>query len=115
MRRRTTLKGMLATAVASLVPARIQAASDSSSGSTHHTIEIGQFKFSPASLSVRTGDHITWINRDIVPHTATADDGSWDTGEIGTNASSEIVISADFGQSYYCRFHPSMKANVSIA
>jgi len=47
-----------------------------------HDIEIKEFAFNPSILEVRPGDQIRWTNRDISPHTATAEDGSWDTGEL---------------------------------
>jgi len=47
-----------------------------------HDIEIKSFAFNPSVLEVRPGDQIRWVNRDISPHTATAEDGSWDTGEL---------------------------------
>jgi len=43
-------------------------------------------------LSVQIGDRVTWTNLDIVPHTATTTDGSWDGGEFGLNESVEIVV-----------------------
>ena len=108
MNRRTFVKDVLAAIAASTTS--ILARPVSASSPTHHTIEIREFEFSPPSIVVEVGDRITWINQDIVPHTATAADGSWDTGEIAANARAELVVRASFGESYYCRFHPSMQA-----
>jgi len=40
-----------------------------------HVVEIRNLEFTPKELVVATGDTITWINYDLVPHTVTADDG----------------------------------------
>jgi len=52
---------------------------------TAHIIEIRDFVFSPISVEVKAGDTITWTNFDIVPHTATAIDHSWDSHTSKTN------------------------------
>lgn len=80
--------------------------------STEHVVEIVGFKFIPKSLAVKAGDTITWINKDIAPHTATADDSSFDTGELKQNESGSITVSSDQTISYFCRFHPTMKAKL---
>lgn len=80
-----------------------------------HMIEIHQFAFKPANVNIKLGDTVVWINKDIVPHTATAVDGSWTTGSIGFNESESLVFDNEVLLSYYCRFHPSMKAVLSMA
>jgi len=79
-----------------------------------HRIETGDFKFSPTRVEVSVGDTITWVNHDITPHTATAVDGSWDTGELVKGAEASIAVTADMGSGYFCAFHPMMKAQLSI-
>lgn len=79
------------------------------SESRDHEIEITNFAFVPATVDARVGDTITWINRDIVPHTATGEDDSWDTGSINSNESKSLVVTAEMVSDYFCRFHPTMK------
>jgi plastocyanin len=75
---------------------------------TLHQVEIQNFAFSPARLEVAVGDTVVWTNRDFVPHTATADSGSWDSGGLSTGQSWKLVIQQ--GGAYHCAFHPTMKA-----
>ena len=82
--------------------------------SDEHVVEISRFKFSPAGLSVKACDVVTWINRDIAPHTATALDGSWDTGRLDHGESRRLVIEPGMTTSYYCRFHPMMKSALQL-
>jgi plastocyanin len=77
-----------------------------------HTVIISGFQFTPESLQVNAGDTIIWINQDIVPHTATAVDNSWDTGTIVSQGQTEIVVSAAQSLSYYCFYHPGMKGTL---
>lgn len=79
-----------------------------------HVIEIRNFKFSPARITVRPGDKVTWLNRDIVPHTATADDKSWDTGSLANNRSESVLMTGNIRAAYFCRFHPKMTAEFEI-
>ena len=79
-----------------------------------HTVIISDFKFTPEVLTVNPGDTVIWINQDIVPHTATATDKSWDTGFIGSNESNEMVIKHSQTLSYYCLYHPNMTATLAL-
>ncbi|MEM9472513.1 MAG: plastocyanin/azurin family copper-binding protein [Pseudomonadota bacterium] len=80
-----------------------------------HRVEINGFRFTPDRLGVSVGDTITWINRDIAPHTATATDGGWNTGELVKDAEASITVISGMQTTYFCAFHPMMKARFSIA
>jgi plastocyanin len=80
-----------------------------------HQVDIKGFKFSPRSLKVAAGDKIVFTNKDRAPHTATANDNSWDTGNLSKNQSAEIVVAADSFTGYFCRIHPNMKAKLIIS
>lgn len=77
-------------------------------------IEISGFTFLPESPDVRPGDVVVWKNMDIVPHTATAKDESWDSGSIESGGAWEMTIADELIESYFCRFHPSMVAALAI-
>lgn len=82
--------------------------------STHHVIAIEQFRYSSVSLDAALGDKITWKNNDIVPHTATAENGSWDTGELKYGETYSLIVVENMGLYYYCRFHPIMAATLQL-
>lgn len=82
------------------------------SAAENHLVTISSFKYEPEKLEIKPGDSVTWINRDIVPHTATAIDKSWDTGEILSGASRTIIFSNDHIKNYFCVYHPMMKGEV---
>lgn len=79
-----------------------------------HRVEIKELKYIPEVVQVRPGDIITWINRDIVPHTASAKDNSWDTGLIKSGETRSQIVTAGMSVVYFCRFHPGMTAQLKI-
>jgi plastocyanin len=76
-------------------------------------ITIDDLDFSPAEVKATVGDTITWINKDIVAHTATVR-GDWDV-TIPANRSASVVLKKTGTVEYYCRFHPNMKGRITIA
>ena len=89
-------------------------ASSSPGNGTVHTVQIRNLEFFPPELAVSPGDTVRWVNLDFVPHTATADDSSWDTGKLDKDESAEVVFDAATTLSYYCVFHPMMKATLVL-
>ena len=115
LNRRDTLMNAVAACAAAAFPSVVAAeAVAAGDGASTHRIEIMGFEFAPSILKVKPGDTVTWINRDIAPHTATARDGSWDTGRLDRGQSATIAVTNDFSPVYFCRFHPMMKASLEI-
>jgi plastocyanin len=79
-----------------------------------HIVTITNFQFVPAEITVKVGDTIRWINQDFIPHTATANDKSWDSKLINPDEEWELIVESDFFSSYFCLYHPSMKAKILI-
>ena len=92
----------------------VGALSDGAAG-TKHVIEIREFEFTARDRTVSPGDTVVWVNRDIVSHTATARDGSWDSGEIEPGARWEMVVRASTVPDYFCAYHPSMTSRLRVA
>jgi plastocyanin len=80
-----------------------------------HDIGIRRFKFVPRELDVRVGDVVRWTNFDLSPHTATADDGGFDTGTLEQGQSGSIEITGSTSRTYFCAFHPHMKAKLNVS
>lgn len=81
---------------------------------TNAVIHIRDFAFHPPLLEIRVGDSVTWTNGDLVPHTASAGDGSWDTDELGRNESAQVTFGAPGDFPYTCAFHPAMTGRVLV-
>jgi len=69
---------------------------------------------SPAAASAKVGDTIEWINKDVLAHTATARNGDFDV-TLPPKKSVTLVLKKAGDVEYYCRFHPNMKATLTIA
>jgi plastocyanin len=78
------------------------------------SVNTGDFFFSPTSVTVATGDTVTWHNSGKEPHTATADDGSFDTGTINSGGSGSHTFNSAGTFSYICTIHPNMKGTVRV-
>lgn len=79
-----------------------------------HAVTIEGFAYSPGTVTVTVGDTVTWTNRDGASHTATADDGSWDTGGIPSSASDTIRFTTAGEFRYRCTIHPDMTGRVIV-
>ena len=77
-------------------------------------IKIEKLAFTPPQVSAHVGDTIEWVNADFVAHTATARDGAWDV-MIEPSATASVMVRADGTVDYYCRFHPNMIGQITIA
>lgn len=78
-------------------------------------VVIQQLSYSPDTLTVQQGDTVVWINRDVVPHTATDTIGAhWDTGTILNGAQAAVVMTTKGTADYFCSFHPTMKGQITV-
>ncbi|MFL5906609.1 MAG: cupredoxin family copper-binding protein [Solirubrobacterales bacterium] len=77
-------------------------------------VTIDDFFFSPATVTVSVGDIVTWHNSGKQPHTATADDGSFDTGTVVSGQSASHMFTKNGTFTYYCTIHPNMKGTVKV-
>lgn len=79
-----------------------------------NAVQISNFAFSPATLTVKVGDTVTWTNQDSMGHSATADDGSFDTGVIAQGATGTTTFTKAGTFTYHCSVHPSMKGTIVV-
>ena len=77
-------------------------------------ITIQAFTFTPPVLDVAAGTVVTATNRDGAPHTWTADDGSWSSGELQTDAAASHTFDRAGTFDYHCEIHPSMRGSVTV-
>lgn len=80
-----------------------------------HTVVIEGMAFSPNRLELAPGDTVVWQNKDIVPHNATATDGSFKSPTIDPNHSWKTTVRGKARDiPYTCTLHPTMKATVIV-
>ena len=78
------------------------------------TVTIDNFTFKPAKISVKVGTTVTFTNRDDIPHSVVASDGSFRSRALdtGDNYSFTFQKAGDFG--YFCGLHPHMQGDVVV-
>ena len=99
--------GLLVVSACTVVPAQSAAA-------RKHVVKMSGFEYQPAALQVSAGDTVIFTNGDAVPHTATATDQAWNTGQVAPGEQGMWIATATGDQSYYCIFHPTMKAKLVV-
>jgi plastocyanin len=83
-------------------------------GGRTHTIVVSQFRYTPPVLTVAAGDTVVWDNRDVVPHTATANGGAWDSGDIAAKSRRVLVLRKQGEFTYDCLYHSNMKGKLIV-
>jgi len=79
-----------------------------------HVVTIQGFAFEPANLTIAAGDSVTFVNADNAPHTATANNGAFDTGRLANGGEAKLTFSSAGTYDYFCAIHPNMTANIVV-
>ena len=79
-----------------------------------HTVAIEGMRFVPKRVEVAAGDTITWVNKDIVPHTVTAPGRKIESGELAQGKSWTLTARSKGEIDYVCRLHPGMRGRVVV-
>lgn len=119
---RTLLKWLLAMV---LVAAAVLAAGCTDYGSTDDSagnieqvqttnVSMMDLQFQPQNIRVSAGDTITWTNDDSVVHTATADNGEFDSGHLEPGQTFSHVFGEPGTYDYRCTIHPTMVGTVTV-
>jgi plastocyanin len=77
-------------------------------------VRIADFSFSPRSITITVGDSLTFVNTGAARHSATARDGSFDTGLLNRGVTSRRTFRTAGTFAYFCTIHPSMTGTVLV-
>jgi plastocyanin len=77
-------------------------------------VEIVNFAYEPDPVRIQVGGKVTWLNQDSAPHTATADDGSFDTGTLQEGKLKAETFKEPGTFEYHCTIHPSMHGTIEV-
>jgi len=81
---------------------------------TTATIHFAGRRFSPSSVTVRTGAIVTFRNDDDREHTASATEGAFDTGILRPGGSRTVTLSRPGTYAYLCQIHPDMTGTITV-
>jgi plastocyanin len=77
-------------------------------------VEMDDFDFVPAAVTIEAGGKVIWKNRDSAEHTATLDDGSFDTGPLAEDKLKAQTFKQPGAYPYHCSIHPEMTGTVEV-
>lgn len=97
-----------AAAVEEAPPAPTEAPAEAPAAAAPVTVEMANFAYVSNNITVPAGTAVTWVNKDSGPrHSATAADGSFDTGLFDAGEQSTLTFDAPGTYVYYCTLHGS--------
>ena len=78
-------------------------------------IEIKDFAFNPQTITVKSGEKITWINRDEEPHTIVSVEKQFKKSTaLDTDQEFTITAGAPGTYTYFCSVHPKMTGTIVV-
>jgi len=87
----------------------------STANAKENKIEIKDFAFNPQTITVKSGEKITWINRDEEPHTVVSVGKQFKkSSALDTDQTYTIVAGAPGTYSYFCSVHPKMTGTIVV-
>jgi plastocyanin len=89
-------------------------AAPSGAAAKSEKVQIVEFTYEPDPVVVQAGGKVIWQNEDTAPHTATADDGSFDTGVIEKGKLGSATFKEPGTFTYFCEIHPTMHGTVEV-
>jgi len=75
-------------------------------------VEMKNFSFNPASVTVKKGGKVTWTNRDSAKHDVTGD--GWQSELFGKDGSFSKIFDAAGTFDYHCTPHPNMTGKIIV-
>jgi plastocyanin len=79
-----------------------------------HTVTIEAVAYAPATITVKAGDSIVWVNKDPFPHTVTSKADGFDSAPLQPDQSWTLTTSKPGEMSYVCTLHPNMKGTIKV-
>jgi len=120
MRSASLIAGAIACAVALVVLAGCGARSTPPSTPAAHVapvlrpVVIRKVAFQPAVVEAAPGDTIAWSNQDLVPHTVTARDGRFNSGNLAPDSTWRWIVAGTDSAAYFCSYHTTMHGVVRL-
>jgi plastocyanin len=77
------------------------------------SLEISGFQFGAATVGA--GGQVSVNNRDGAPHTVTADDGGFDSGQVDGGSTGAFAAPGQPGTyTFHCEIHPDMSGTLTV-
>jgi plastocyanin len=77
-------------------------------------VTIQHFAFSPQALTVKAGTKVTWVNKDVEPHTVVSNDQKFQSEALDTGDTFSVTFDKAGSYGYFCTLHPHMTGTVTV-
>lgn len=91
-----------------------QQVATTASASAPNTVIIKNFAFSPKPVRLKAGSALTVVNDDGITHTLTADNGAFDTGDLGGGQRGSVTVDRAGTFPYHCTIHTFMHGTADV-
>jgi plastocyanin len=78
------------------------------------TVDVEDYLYNPQQVQIPVGTTLSFANNGTIVHTATSQDGSWDTGDIGPNQTGSVTFNTGGSFIFNCTPHPWMIGKVVV-
>jgi plastocyanin len=78
------------------------------------TIKIENFTFNPASLTIKPGTTVTWVNGDDIPHSVVENNKSFKSPPLDSGQKFSMVFTTTGDVNYFCGFHNHMTGKITV-
>lgn len=106
------LKGL--SAIGALTLLGVASSAPTQTPPREHVITMRSMSYGRVPAGIRVGDTIVWVNRDSVPHTATARNRSFNVN-VPQGRSVRMTVRQAGTFAYYCIYHPAMRGTITFA
>ncbi|WP_114810030.1 cupredoxin domain-containing protein [Paraburkholderia kururiensis] len=103
-------------AALALLPVAPAAFAADAAQSSSNTVNIDNFAFSPATLTVAKGTTVTWVNRDDIAHTVVNDANprAFKSPPMDSDDKFSFTFSTPGTYKYFCSIHPHMTGVIVV-
>jgi plastocyanin len=108
--RRSALRLVVTIALAAACPQGMALADDPPATK----VSIDNFAFTPATLTVKLGTTVTFVNHDDIPHSIVSIPGKFRSKALDTDQSFEYTFATAGDFDYFCGLHPHMKGKIIV-
>ncbi|MGH9514259.1 MAG: cupredoxin domain-containing protein [Terriglobales bacterium] len=77
-------------------------------------VQIDNFSFGPATLTVPVNSVVTWVNKDDLPHVIASTDGVFKSKALDTDDKYSYTFSKAGTYPYFCSIHPKMVGKIVV-
>ncbi len=110
----SAMPGMSGMPSAPASPADTSSSTEPAGPVAGNAVNIDNFAFAPATLTVPVGTTVTWTNHDEEPHTVVANDGSFRSPGLDGKTTFSFTFTKAGTYDYICSIHPFMHGTVVV-